>query len=247
MPPTSSSSPRRRCSSLFGLWALRTLYAVGRAGVGAFQCRGMSGIGIGGIKGTRGGGQMEQQYCHHQHHRALSPAVLSASLWSTSSSSPLVLHLPSFSSSCSPRPPPWRVAALFRHSGRSLVLVRSAGGGGHGHADSERRKEDEEKEGLLGSVDKAGADLAALELDHDMFKESSKTRRRELREANRRAKEREMKCKEKRLRNSGHSSSSGNAHNEKGKERAALQRQAGPPTATNEEEALLQAKVYRKV
>jgi len=57
------------------------------------------------------------------------------------------------------------------------VLVRSAGGGGHGHADSERRREDEEKEGLLGSVDKAGADLAALELDHDMFKVKEEGRR----------------------------------------------------------------------
>lgn len=62
--PTSGMH-KRRGSSLFGLWALRTLYAVGRAGVDAFQWRGVGGVGTGGRGGTRG--QLQQHHHHHYH------------------------------------------------------------------------------------------------------------------------------------------------------------------------------------
>lgn len=54
---------KRRCSSLLGLWAIRTLYALNRAGVGAFQSRGFSGPGLLGIGGPRAG---QKQPLHHQ-------------------------------------------------------------------------------------------------------------------------------------------------------------------------------------
>jgi hypothetical protein len=75
--------------------------------------------------------------------------------------------------------------------------------------------------------------------------ENPKARRRRLRESNRRAKEQELKKKGKNGAKESRGPSS--PHNEAGKEKAALQREAGPASATNEEEALRQAKIYRKV
>lgn len=78
-----------------------------------------------------------------------------------------------------------------------------------------------------------------------LSQENPKARRRRLRESNRRAKEQELKKKGKN--GAKESRGPGNPHNEAGKEKAALQREAGPASATNEEEALRQAKIYRKV
>lgn len=79
-PSPASATPichmhKRRCSSLFGLWALRTLYAVGRAGVDAFQWRGAAEV-MGGMGGPRGGGQLQQRHNHHHHHRGKTCACL---------------------------------------------------------------------------------------------------------------------------------------------------------------------------
>ncbi|EWM24777.1 hypothetical protein Naga_100446g1 [Nannochloropsis gaditana] len=207
---------KRRCSSLLGLWAIRTLYALNRAGVGAFQSRGFSGPGLLGIGGPRAG---QKQPLHHQCRGYPYP------------SSPVLYHHGNL----------WLPPK--RHAG----VMASKGAGEPRPADPSAREDEGKRHEGLGAEDEklefSEADLAALE--QEFFTENPKARRRRLRESNRRAKEQELKKKGKN--GAKESRGPGNPHNEAGKEKAALQREAGPASATNEEEALRQAKIYRKV